>query len=57
MEILVNTANGFGGGKFHFHRIGGRDLIPAVAPLTSLVRVFTSLGLLVFFYVFHPAQA
>jgi hypothetical protein len=34
-----------------------RDLIPAVALLTSLAHVFTSLTVLVFFYVFHRAQS
>jgi hypothetical protein len=34
-----------------------RDLIPAMALLTSLVHVFTSLSGLVFFYVFHRAQS
>ncbi|MGO9275385.1 MAG: hypothetical protein ACLQOO_34975 [Terriglobia bacterium] len=33
-----------------------RDLIPAMALLTSLVHVFTCLCLLVFFYVFYRAQ-
>ena len=34
-----------------------RDLIPAVALLRSLVHVFTSLTVLVFFYVFHRTQS
>jgi hypothetical protein len=34
-----------------------RDLIPAMALLTSLVHVFACLSLLVFFYVFHRAQS
>jgi hypothetical protein len=34
-----------------------RDLIPAMALLTSLVHVFTSLSVLVFFYVFYRAQS
>jgi len=34
-----------------------RNLIPAVALLTSLAHVFTSLTVLVFFYVFHRAQS
>jgi hypothetical protein len=33
-----------------------RDLIPPVALLASLAHVFTSLTVLVFFYVFHRAQ-
>jgi len=33
-----------------------RDVIPAMALLRSLVHVFTSLCLLVFFYVFYRAQ-
>jgi len=33
-----------------------RDVIPAMALLTSLVHVFTSLSVLVFFYVFYRAQ-
>jgi len=33
-----------------------RDVIPAVALLTSLVHVFASLSVLVFFYVFYRAQ-
>jgi hypothetical protein len=34
-----------------------RDVIPAIALLTSLVHLFTSLSVLVFFYVFHRAQS
>jgi len=34
-----------------------RDLIPAMALLTSLVHVFASLSVLVFFYVFYRAQS
>ena len=34
-----------------------RDLIPAKALLTSLVHVFASLSVLVFFYVFYRAQS
>jgi hypothetical protein len=34
-----------------------RDVIPAMALLTSLVHVIASLGVLVFFYVFHRAQS
>ena len=34
-----------------------RDLIPAMALLTSLVHVFVSLSVLVFFYVFYRAQS
>ena len=34
-----------------------RDLIPSMALLTSLVHVFTSLSVLVFFYVFYRAQS
>jgi hypothetical protein len=34
-----------------------RDLIPAMALLTSLVHVFASLSVLVFFFVFHRAQS
>jgi CHASE2 domain-containing sensor protein len=33
-----------------------RGVIPALTLLTSLVHVFTSLTVLVFFYVFHRAQ-
>lgn len=33
-----------------------REVIPAVALLRSLVHVFASLSLLVFFYVFYTAQ-
>ena len=33
------------------------DLIPAVVLLRSLVHVFTSLTVLVFFYVFHRTQS
>jgi len=33
-----------------------RDLIPAMALLTSLVHLFASLSVLVFFYVFYRAQ-
>ena len=33
-----------------------RDLIPPVALLASLAHVFTSLTVLVFFYVFHRTQ-
>jgi hypothetical protein len=33
-----------------------RDVVPAMALLTSLVRVFASLSVLVFFYVFHRTQ-
>ena len=34
-----------------------RDLIPAMALLTSLVHVFASLSVLVFFYVFYRTQS
>jgi hypothetical protein len=34
-----------------------RDVIPAMALLTSLVHVFSSVSILVFFYVFHRAQS
>ena len=34
-----------------------RDAIPALALLTSIIHVFTSLCVLVFFYVFHRAQS
>ena len=34
-----------------------RDLIPAMALLTSLVHVFASLSVLVFFYVFYRKQS
>ena len=34
-----------------------RDVMPAMALLTSLVHVFTSLSVLVFFYVFHRTQS
>ncbi|MGD0263101.1 MAG: hypothetical protein ABSD29_25325, partial [Verrucomicrobiota bacterium] len=34
-----------------------RDLIPAVALLTSLVHLFASLSVLVFFYVFYRKQS
>jgi hypothetical protein len=34
-----------------------RDVIPAMALLTSLVHLFTSLSVLVFFCVFHRAQS
>jgi len=34
-----------------------RDVIPAMALLTSLVHVFASLTALVFFYVFYRAQS
>jgi len=34
-----------------------RDLIPAMALLRSLVHVFASLSVLVFFYVFYRAQS
>ena len=34
-----------------------RDVIPAMALLTSLVHVFASLSVLVFFYVFYRAQS
>jgi hypothetical protein len=34
-----------------------RDLIPAMALLTSLVRLFASLSVLVFFYVFYRTQS
>jgi hypothetical protein len=33
-----------------------RGVIPAMTLLTSLVHVFTSVTVLVFFYVFHRAQ-
>ena len=33
------------------------DVIPAIALLTSMTHVFTSLSVLVFFYVFHRAQS
>ena len=33
-----------------------RGVIPAMTPLISLVHVFTSVTVLVFFYVFHRAQ-
>jgi hypothetical protein len=33
-----------------------RDVIPAMALLTSLVHVLASLSVLVFFYVFYRAQ-
>ena len=34
-----------------------RDLIPAMALLTSLVHLFASLSVLVFFYVFYRNQS
>ncbi len=34
-----------------------RDVIPAMALLTSLVRLFASLSVLVFFYVFYRTQS
>ena len=34
-----------------------RDLIPAMALLTSLVHLFASLSVLVFFYVFYRKQS
>jgi hypothetical protein len=34
-----------------------RDVIPAMALLTSLVHLFTSLSVLVFFYVFYRTQS
>ena len=34
-----------------------RDVVPAMALLTSLVHVFASLTVLVFFYVFHRTQS
>ena len=34
-----------------------RDVIPSLALLTSMIHVFTSLSVLVFFYVFHRAQS
>ena len=34
-----------------------RDVIPAVALLTSLVHLFASLSVLVFFYVFYQKQS
>jgi hypothetical protein len=34
-----------------------RDLIPAMALLTSLVHMFASFGVWVFFYVFYRAQS
>jgi hypothetical protein len=34
-----------------------RDVIPAMALLTSLVHLFASVSVLVFFYVFHRAQS
>ena len=34
-----------------------RDVIPAVALLTSLVHLFASLSVLVFFYVFYRKQS
>jgi hypothetical protein len=34
-----------------------RDLIPAMALLASLVHLFASLTVVVFFYVFHRAQS
>jgi hypothetical protein len=34
-----------------------RDLIPAMALLTSLVHMFVSFGVWVFFYVFYRAQS
>ncbi len=33
-----------------------RDVIPAMTLLTSLVHVFASVTVMVFFYVFHRAQ-
>jgi hypothetical protein len=34
-----------------------RDLIPAMALLTSMVHLFASLSVLVFFYVFYRKQS
>jgi hypothetical protein len=34
-----------------------RDVSPAMALLTSLIHVFTSHSVVVFFYVFHRAQS
>ena len=34
-----------------------RGLIPAMTLLTSLVHLFTSVTLLIFFYVFHRTQS
>jgi hypothetical protein len=43
---LFNTAVGF------MH-----DVVPAVALLTSLIKTFASLSVLIFFYVFYRAQS
>jgi hypothetical protein len=34
-----------------------RDLIPAMTLLTSLVHLFASVTVLIFFYIFHRAQS
>ena len=34
-----------------------RDVIPAMALFTSLIHLFASIGVLVFFYVFYKAQS
>jgi hypothetical protein len=34
-----------------------RDVIPAIALLTSLIHVLASLGLTVFLYAFHKSQS
>jgi len=34
-----------------------RDVIPAIALLTSLVHLFASLSVVVFFYVFYRKQS